>query len=454
VSTDQRRADVAVVGGGISGLVAARRLRRAGLSVSVLEARGQAGGRVERIAAPDGAGYDAGGQFVDDPQARVVALAEELGLERCEAWSVGTFVRVRAGSRTIVPAERADGLAGGERDAPLGFITRLAAELDPEAPWTHPRAAEWDSLTFRAFTEASISSAADRDAVEAMLMPTGPPTDVSLLHVLSWVRGHGDPENLHTSERYLIAGGTFQIPQRLAAELSDDLQLATPVRAITQDTGGVHITSDRLRVDAAAAIVALAPPLIERIEFSPDLPPRRRLLQRRWVQMPSIKSIAIYPRPWWRDRGFIGQAVTDLPVAPFIRDASEPGGGPGVLVSFTNLCRRPPAWVLDDACRRREQFLATVSAVFGNCAPEPQAYLEGNWFGRRWAAGCGQMLPCGVLSSLGDQLRAPVDRVLWAGTEVAASYAGYIEGAVRAGERAAADAAALVANGPPPPSRR
>jgi monoamine oxidase len=449
VGRDRLRADVVVVGAGLSGLVAARRLRAAGLSVCVLEARAQAGGRVERLPGPGGVGYDGGGQFVDDPQHRVVALADELGLARAELWTAGQFVRIRDGARSIAGGDGAeDPHTATEQHGALRQITDLAAELSPETPWAHPCAGEWDSVTFRTWTEANIPSPLVRDAVESLLMPTGPPTDVSLLHVLAWVRGHGDADNLHTTERYLVPGGTFQIPERLAADLGDVLHNGTAVRTIAQRASAVHVGSDRVDVDAQAAIVALAPPLIERIEFTPDLPPRRRLLQRRWVQMPSIKSIAIYETPWWRDRGFNGQAVTDLPVAPFIVDVSGPRGGPGVLVSFTNLCRRPPAWVLDDARRRREHFLVSVSTAFGPQAPAPVGYLEGNWFGRRWTAGCGQMLQCGVLSSLGDVLRPPVGRVVWAGTEVANGYAGYMEGAVRAGEDAAREAARLVAGAP------
>jgi monoamine oxidase len=159
--------------------------------------------------------------------------------------------------------------------------------------------------------------------------------------------------------------------------------------------------------------------------------------------MPSIKSIAVYETPWWRERGFSGQAVTDLPVAPFLMDASPPDDDVGVLVSFTNLARRPPAWVVEDTYRRRSQFFATVTAAFGPDVHAPLAYLEGNWLGRRWTYGCGQMLQCGVLSRFGDVLRAPVGRVLWAGTEVSIEWPTYMEGAIRAGDYAAEQVLAL-----------
>jgi monoamine oxidase len=450
---DQGRVSVVVVGAGLSGMVAARNLRAAGLSVRVLEASARVGGRIQRIAGPQNTGYDGGGQFVDDPQVRIIELINELGLSCGEVSTGGLFVRIRNGVRSTEKGETPkDRREATQNQNALQRVVNLAAELRPDAPWTHPRAAEWDSMTFRTWTEANIASDDARNAVESLLMPTGPPTDVSLFHVLVWVRGHGDARNLHTSERYLVRGGTFQVPERLAADLGDVLMLETPVRAVFQDATGVRVISERIEIDADAAIVALAPPLVERIDFTPDLPARRRILQHRWTQMPSIKSIAVYEKPWWRERGFSGQAVTDFPVAPFIIDASDADGGPGVLVSFTNFCRRPPAWVVNDAARRRSQFFDTIAATFGAAPEEPTGYLEGNWIGRRWSYGCGQMLQCGVLSSFGDMLRTPADRVCWAGTEVAVGYAGYMEGAVRAGENAAAQAIALVgAPGNPSP---
>jgi monoamine oxidase len=441
---EQRHVDVVVIGAGLSGLTAARAIHAAGLDVCVLEARDRAGGRLEPVAGPDGIAYDAGGQFLGATQTRVVELVEELGLRHSPLSRSGRFVRVRDGRRAASNGGAFDDPVAGEQyDAALQRIVAMASELDPDAPWTHPRAGAWDGETFRTWTASQIASADARRAIEGDLMPTGPPTDVSLFRVLAFVRAVGDRDDLLSTEHGLVHGGSFQIAERAAAPLADAIVLESPVRRIAQDATRVRVTSDRAEVDARAAIVALAPPLAERIEFSPDLPARRRLLQQRWAQMPSIKSIAVYETPWWRERGFSGNAATDLPVAPYINDASPPGDGRGVLVSFTNLSLRPPAWVIDDGARRREQFLATVDAAFGPSAPAPLAYLEGNWFGRRWARGCGNLLAPGVLSQLGDALREPARRVLWAGTEASMRWPGFMEGAILAGEDAAAQAIAL-----------
>ena len=69
--------------------------------------------------------------------------------------------------------------------------------------------------------------------------------------------------------------------------------------------------------------------------------------------------------------------------------------------------------------------------------------MEQDWSTEQWSRGCyGAFAPPGVLSAYGPSLRAPVGRVHWAGTETAEIWTGYVEGAIRAGERAAAEAVA------------
>src|SRR5438067_1733324 len=56
--------DVLVIGAGAAGLVAARALRRAGVSVLVLEAREAAGGRIRTVRDAFGPFLEAGAEFV------------------------------------------------------------------------------------------------------------------------------------------------------------------------------------------------------------------------------------------------------------------------------------------------------------------------------------------------------------------------------------------------------
>jgi monoamine oxidase len=88
---------------------------------------------------------------------------------------------------------------------------------------------------------------------------------------------------------------------------------------------------------------------------------------------------------------------------------------------------------------RRAAVLAGLAELFGSRAKTPIAYLENDWSRDGWTTGCVSPVPRNVLTRLGHALRTPVGRIHWAGTETSEAWCGYMDGAVRSGERAAAE---------------
>jgi monoamine oxidase len=179
------------------------------------------------------------------------------------------------------------------------------------------------------------------------------------------------------------------------------------------------------------------PVLAGRIDYSPDLPPERDSLSQRLPQGTLGKVAAVYERPFWRDKGLNGSALhTEGPVNA-IFDDSPPDGSPGVLFGFVGGDAHRAFFPLS-AADRRTAALANFAECFGPEALQPTEYFETNWPAERWARGgpVGVAGP-GVYSALGPALRRPVGRIHWAGTETATYWNGYMDGAVRSGERAA-----------------
>ena len=118
-------------------------------------------------------------------------------------------------------------------------------------------------------------------------------------------------------------------------------------------------------------------------------------------------------------------------------DASPPTGEFGALVGFID---GAPArrWSAAAADQRRAAVLGSLVRYFGDAARHPIGYVEHDWITDPWSRGCyvGLLTP-GVLTELGPALRSPCDGIHWAGTETATEFCGYIEGALRAGQRAA-----------------
>ena len=145
-----RNVDVVVVGAGISGLVAARQVARRGKSVLVVEARDRVGGRVLNHKLGSGAVIESGGAFVGPTQDHIIALANELKVPMFEEYVDGKSVYNSSG---LLGRQEYDGTVPPDPlilpdAAILQFqLDQWASEIDVDAPWTHPRAKEWDSMT-------------------------------------------------------------------------------------------------------------------------------------------------------------------------------------------------------------------------------------------------------------------------------------------------------------------
>jgi monoamine oxidase len=197
----------------------------------------------------------------------------------------------------------------------------------------------------------------------------------------------------------------------------------------------VSVTADRV-------IVAIPPALAGRIVYEPLLPASRDQLTQRIPQGTQIKCEAIYERPFWRDAGYSGFAITDGGPGQVVFDNSPPDGKPGVLVSF--VCGRyARLWGARSQAALRDAILREYAQLWGRQALSAIGYFQMFWAGQEWSRGCPVgVVPPGVLIDNGRALRSPVGRIHWAGTETSTYWNGYMEGAIRAGERAAAEALA------------
>ena len=99
----------------------------------------------------------------------------------------------------------------------------------------------------------------------------------------------------------------------------------------------------------------------------------------------------------------------------------------------------PPAamWRDRDTAGRRAEVLAALGELFGDAARTPEHYVEADWAADPWSAGCVASTPPGALAA-GAHWRGSVGHIHLAGTEAAVLWPGYMEGAIEAGERAAA----------------
>jgi monoamine oxidase len=444
--------DVIVVGAGLAGLAAARRLVAGGHDVTVLEARDRVGGRTEGGTLSDGTPVELGGQWLGEGHTRMYALCEELGLTTFRTWNdEGLLLLDLKGRRSRVQPHkgavpRVSPFALADLAQGLARFERLARRVDLDRPWRTPGAGRLDGQTWESWIRRNLRTTAGRAyfqiACEAVW--AAEPADVSLLHAMFYTRSNADLETLLAVDRGAqqdrVVGGSVLVSRRMAEELGDRVVLSAPVRRIAQGPSGVTVeTRGGARHEADAVVVTLSPTLAGRLEYSPALPAERDQLTQRVPNGSVIKTYAAYPTPFWREEGLNGQVASDQGPVKVVFDNSPPSGTPGVLMGFIEgaEARR---WTRATEAERREAVLSCFVRYFGPRAADPVEYLERDWSAEEFTRGCyGAHFGPGTWTSYGEALREPVGRIHWAGADYARDWNGYMEGAVRSGETVADD---------------
>jgi monoamine oxidase len=449
------KADVAIVGAGLAGLTAARDLVKAGHSVVVLEARDRVGGRIFNHKLPDGQAVEAGGEFVGPTQTRVLALAKSVGIGTYKTYNQGDNVYIHDGVRSTYPAT--PGIPNPPEDQNvfkeslglLGPADTLGKQVGVKAPWAAKGGAKLDKQTVDQWIKANSSSPLVPPILDAanQALYGKDSTQISLLWNAFYTAAAGDSKNAGAYARLISAtggaqdsrfkGGSQEIAIKVAAKLGKRVRLNSPVRSITQTRKGVKVVAQGVTVDAKRVIVAVPPILAREIKFSPALPSAKQTLLKRYTPGDMIKVQVVYPTPWWRAKGFSGQWVIPNGPAGVTYDNTPESGSPGVILGFVG-GRFAKTFRSLDAAARKQAFVDQVAASFGDEARSDGEYFDLDWTAEPYTKGCptGSFSP-GQMSKLGSHIRPANGRIHWAGTETADYWAGYMDGAVRSGERAA-----------------
>ncbi len=440
-------ADAIVVGAGLAGLTAAADLAGRGRTVIVLEARDRVGGRVVNRTTSDGSVVEMGGQWVGPTQDRVLDLARRLGLELFPTYNEGENVVLyhgRARRYTGAIPKLPPPVLADVGQAQLR-LDRMARRVPLEHPWTAPQADRWDAQTVETWMRRNMRTRGGRAmlrlGVRAVFAAEA--RDLSLLHFLFYSHSGGLLDRLFNvkdgAQESRVTGGSQLLALGLAGTLGNAVRLDTPVQRIVQDGDGVTVESAAGPLRARRAVVTAPPLLAGRITYEPALPAGREQLTQRMPMGSVIKCMAVYDEPFWRAEGLTGQATDELGPAQLTFDNSPPSGRPGVLLAFVEGAHARQL----SGCRpdeRRQAVVRGLARCFGPRAAAPDEFHELDWSTERWSGGCyGALLAPGVLSDFGPSLREPCGRIHWAGTESASVWAGYMDGAVRSGERVAAE---------------
>jgi monoamine oxidase len=444
LSESVERHDVVVIGAGLAGLRCATDLVAAGREVVVLEARARVGGRVWSHRFSNGQWCDRGAEFVDTEHAEVLALAARLGLSLSHVPSgrddstrlldvggrTSPFVLHSSLARDLARWHDAlgdlaaqvdvDGLAGQvDVDDP-------AARVEEDDPAAGTTASSLDGMPLSTLLDSLGLSVMSRVVIgrdvrtEYMLGPD----EVSQL-MAAWMtslhRRSGDG-----FEGHRIVGGNDQLATGLAQPLGDRVRLEAPVASIDPVAGRVTLRSGREL--AADHIVATVP-----------LP----VLARLWRDIPTPLAAAgygiggkvsiQYARRVWLDQGSDGSVRTDRAWGEVWETTDGQPGDAGVLTALLSSHDGATLAVMPEAPQR---IVDELERIFPGSRGLAGERVQTDWTNDPHSLGAYVTFGPGQLLAALPLLHRRHDTMLLAGEHTDA-WAGYMEGALRSGARAA-----------------
>jgi len=447
--------DVVIVGAGPSGLTAARELKKAGLTVAVLEARDRVGGRTWTDTI-DGAMLEIGGQWVSPDQTVLMETLEELGLEMYSRYREGESIYIGADgthSRYTGASFPVSESTAVEMDKLTAILDGLAAEIGAEEPWAHPKARELDTISFHHWLRQNSPDEEACNNIGLFIaggMLTKPAHAFSALQAVLMAASAGSFTNL-TDEDFIldkrVIGGMQQVSLRIAAELGDDVVLDSPVRTINWEAAApgdeaaghrVSVESDRATVNARFVIMAVPPNLYSRVSFNPPLPRRQHQMHQHQSLGLVIKVHAVYETPFWRDKGLSGTCFGAGSLVQEVYDNTNHGDTRGTLVGFISDEKADAMFELGEE-DRKAAILDAIAEYLGDEAKNPSVFYLSDWGSEEWTRGAyAASYDLGGLSRYGKDQHAAVGPIYWSSSDLAAEGYQHVDGAVRMGKKTAA----------------
>jgi monoamine oxidase len=432
----QNEFDVAVIGAGMAGIIAARDLSQKGHSVVLLEARDRIGGRTYMDHAFDGElDLELGGAYVHWTQAHVWRELQRHGMSLKPPMEGGRFYWLADGAVH----------SGGSEDL-YGTVIPLVQRLFADARDRFPVPFEVDLLENREIDEETIEdrinslnlSNYERDVLEGLLagvIHSCKKQGIAQLLQAAAIAFGDFTAFFETAGAWGIQGGTKQLISAIMAESNVELRLSTPIRAVADNGSGVTITTRQGQlINARSAVVALPLNTLGELKISPDVPPAARSMIER-------RNPVMAHKVWVRVKGEI---------EPFSLVA-PPGKHPINAARFEKhhngdsliMCMCADAAALDplslhaveEALRK---FIPEIKVVDTACH---------DWVADEFSKGGWMMHRPGTLTTGPPLFRKPHGNIYFAGADITTWGIGTIEGAMASGALAARDLSMALGRG-------
>jgi monoamine oxidase len=437
--------DVVVIGAGYAGLAAGLALQKAGKNILLLEARNRCGGRILTEYFSEQDYTDLGGQWIGPGHERMYQLAAEFGVDTFSTYESGKSSLLLNGKlkhyKGIIPPLPFFALISLDRA--IRKINQLAKTIDLDHPYLSPNAAKWDAMSLQDWMMQQMKNDTARKmfavATEAIFATDA--ATLSFLHALFYIKSSKHIDFLMNinkgAQQDRIKGGAQSICIKMAEALDDAIHYEKVVMQIHQDEHNVTISGQGFSYTATHCIVAVPPAVSTEINYTPAVPETQWQLMKASFMGTVVKCYAVYPSPFWRKQFKNGLVAAPDELTSVVFDNSPFNGSKGILMGFS-LAEKAKQLMQHDQATRKEIVKAGFVKMFGAEAANIEYYTDKSFTEEPFTKGCyaGMFTPR-ILTQLQTSLATPFHRIHWAGTETSIQFNGYMEGAVRSGERAA-----------------
>ncbi|MCA0987168.1 flavin monoamine oxidase family protein [Guptibacillus algicola] len=451
---------VIIIGGGLSGLVSASLLKRAGHHVTILEGNNRIGGRVYTIRKPFSKNkyMDVGAMRIPNNHALVLEYIRQFGLP------INKFLNSSPNDLIFVNNVLTTRKDYEENPDILGFPVdedekgKTATELFLEA--TKPFIDLYENSSDEE-KEALVKEYGDYSMGEFLSEnPLGRPLSLNAIRSIAVMLGiEGFPNFSFTDiltdiiypifgeeiEFYEIKGGNDRLPYSFLSKLQSDIHLNRKVEKIVQSENGVLVQAEnplngqRFTYSGDAAIVTVPFPVFQFIDVYPydSISFKKWQAIRELINVPAVKIGIEFSRRFWEEDD-VGNALSDLPTRfSYVPSHNIGSSESGVLLASYSWGNDAVLWGSLPEKERIQMVLKDLAKIYGSKVYSAyKTSLSFNWTENPYSAGCFTLFTPGQEENLGEIIRQPEGKLHFAG-EHTSSFHGWMEGAIQSGIRAA-----------------
>lgn len=411
-----------IIGAGLSGLSAAYKLKKAGWTVTILEARNRIGGRVfsHRFSENNSLVCELGGEWVGESHERVQSLCKDFNIPLQEHRFEESIMRDGRVSR---PKEWQ--FSTQAQDAFDKFIK----EFKDYKRADYLRLDRWDWWTWLkklGFTDDDLRL---RDLMDS--------TDFgeSIRHVSAYGAAAEYAESCeHNEMDFKMTGGNSRLPQEFVSRIgSDSIRMGLQVEEIRQRAGRVTVKTKDETFTADACICTVPGRVLNQIRFDPPLPVAQSAAADSLQYARIVKNQILFKDRFWKDENFA--LVSDVTSHYYFHSTQRQSGDEGILCSYA-IGEKADVLAAQDNSRRMNIIARDLVPLNQNAPDSARAIASYAWQRDQYTQGAYALYRPGQWFTLRPLLQKPHGKVLFAGEHLA-DWQGFMEGAIETGEAAA-----------------